>query len=125
MTDITGFGLLGHAHEVAKASRISLRIDHRTLPILPGAADYSHAGLCSTGLTSNREFYGPDVRLGDSVPAEVQDIVFDPQTSGGILIFCQSEDAAPLLRKLQAQHIGAVEIGTAGEPTDGCLIECV
>src|SRR5438132_6767303 len=57
MTDITGFGLVGHAIEVAKASHISIGIDHRKLPILPGALEYSRAGFCAGGLTSNREFF--------------------------------------------------------------------
>jgi selenide,water dikinase len=125
MTDITGFGLLGHALEVAKASRISLRIDHRALPILPGAPDYSRAGFCAGGLASNREFFAPDVRLNNSIPAEIQDILFDPQTSGGLLIFCRPENASALLLKLKAENIEAAEIGYAGEPNGNHWIECV
>src|SRR5712691_5968361 len=79
LTDITGFGLVGHALEVAKASHISLQIDHRKLPILPGALEYSREGFCAGGLTSNREFFGTKVHIPDSVPADVQNILFDPQ----------------------------------------------
>src|SRR5881296_3688724 len=113
LTDITGFGLLGHAVEVAKASGISIQIDHRKLPILPGALEYSHEGLCAGGLTSNREFFGDRVWIADSVPADVQNILFDPQTSGGLLIFSHPDDAAKLLDSLHASGIDAVEIGAA------------
>jgi len=112
MTDITGFGLVGHAIEVAKASHISLQIDHRKLPLLPGALEYSRAGFCAGGLTSNREFFGARVYISDPVPAEIQNILFDPQTSGGLLVFCHPEDDG-LLDSLRAAGIDAVEIGSA------------
>ena len=111
MTDITGFGLVGHAIEVAKASHISLQIDHRKLPLLPGALEYSHEGFCAAGLTSNREFFGTRVYIPDSVPPEIQNILFDPQTSGGLLIFCHPEEAG-LLDRLRSAGIDAVEIGS-------------
>ena len=113
MTDITGFGLLGHALEVAKASRITLEIDHRRLPLLPGALEYSRAGFCAGGLASNRQFYASQVRMSDSVPAEYQDVLFDPQTSGGLLIFAAPDDADALLNALRAAGVNAVEIGAA------------
>ena len=113
MTDITGFGLVGHALEVAKASHISIHIDHRRLPILPGALEYSREGFCAGGLTSNREFFAKNVRISDSVPADVQNILFDPQTSGGLLIFSHPDDAGKLLDDLRAAGVEAVEIGSA------------
>jgi selenide,water dikinase len=122
MTDITGFGLAGHAIEVAKASRISIRIDHRKLPILPGALKYSSEGLCAGGLTSNREFFGSRVAISGSVPADVQNVLFDPQTSGGLLIFCHPDDAAKLLDQLHAAGIAAVEIGSTGASAEHLLI---
>ena len=121
MTDVTGFGLIGHASEVAKASGISIRIDHRALPLLPGALEYSREGFCAGGLTNNREFFGPQVRVADSVPTDVQNILFDPQTSGGLLIFCQPQDAAALLQKLRAEEIDAAEIGTTSEKGSALL----
>ncbi len=111
MTDITGFGLVGHAIEVAKASRISIQIDHRKLPLLPGALEYSHQGFCAGGLTSNRDFFGTRVYIPDSVPPEIQNILFDPQTSGGLLVFCHPEEAG-LLDRLRSAGIDAVEIGS-------------
>jgi selenide,water dikinase len=115
MTDITGFGLLGHASEVAKASGITIQIDHQCVPILPGALKYSRGGFCAGGLTSNRDFFGSRVEISTAVPADIQNILFDPQTSGGLLIFCHPDDADGLLRKLQSESMEAVEVGVAAD----------
>ena len=122
MTDITGFGLVGHAIEVAKASRISIQIDHRRLPILPGALEYSRAGFCAGGLNSNREFFGPSVQIADSVSPEFQNILFDPQTSGGLLIFSNPADTDKLLAELRNVKVDAVEIGRTVPQTKYLLI---
>ena len=119
MTDITGFGLVGHASEVAKASRIAIQIDHKKLPLLPGALEYSRAGFCAGGLTNNREFFGGQIHIADTVPPDVQNVLFDPQTSGGLLIFCQAQDVSSLLKRLRAERIDAAEIGSAREQTPG------
>lgn len=111
MTDITGFGLAGHAIEVAKASHITIEFDHRAFPILPGALDYSTQGFCAGGLGSNRDFFGKNISIAESVPAAIRDVFFDPQTSGGLLIFCRAQDAAKLITTLQSENIPAVEIG--------------
>ena len=116
MTDITGFGLVGHALEVAKASRISIQIEHRKLPLLPGALEYSRAGFCAGGLTNNRDFFGESVRIADDVSPEMQNVLFDPQTPGGLLIFCPAQDADALLKRLRDAAIDAAEIGSAHEP---------
>ena len=116
MTDITGFGLAGHAIEVAKASRISIEIDHRSLRMLPGTLEYSRAGFCAGGLSSNREFFGGQVKISDAVPPDAQNVVFDPQTSGGLLIFSHASDAGALVEELRNEAIDAVEIGGATSP---------
>ena len=121
MTDITGFGLLGHASEVARASRLSIQIDHAKLPLLPGTLAYSQQGFCAGGLTSNEQFFGPNVFITDSVPPDVRNVLFDPQTSGGLLIFCGPQDVDPLVHKLQSERITAVEIGFTSDPTDHLL----
>jgi selenide,water dikinase len=121
MTDVTGFGLIGHAAEIAKASRISIHIDHTKLPLLPGTLEYSRAGFCAGGLTSNQEFFQKDTFIPRRLPSEIQNVLFDPQTSGGLLIFCQSQDADALITKLQAEKIHAVEIGFTSAPTDHLL----
>jgi selenide,water dikinase len=121
MTDVTGFGLAGHGIEVAKASHISIEIDHRKLPLLPGALEYSRAGFCAGGLVNNQEFFGPRILIGESVPPEVQNLLFDPQTSGGLLVFCEPGDADPLLARFQLEGIDAVEIGFTTEPSEQLL----
>lgn len=117
MTDITGFGLLGHALEVCKASRISVQIDHRQLPVLPGALEYSRAGFCAGGLNSNREFFAEHVRLPADLPSEFSDLVFDPQTSGGLLIFVDAKRSAELSGVLHRAGIAAADIGYSQEFT--------
>jgi selenide,water dikinase len=118
MTDITGFGLIGHTREVARASQVAISIDHRQLPLLPGALEYSRAGFCAGGLKSNREFYSGLIRIADTVPADYQDVLFDPQTSGGLLIFCRPEDADRLREGFASERLLLNEIGfvKAGDP---------
>ena len=111
MTDITGFGLAGHAAEVAKASGISIQMDHLAFPLLPGALDYSRQGFCAGGLSSNQEFFGKDILIGDSVSPEMRNVFFDPQTSGGLLVFCAAATANTLLDRFHSENILAVEIG--------------
>jgi len=111
MTDITGFGLIGHARELALASNISLRICAGRIPLLEGALDCVRAGHIPGGLKANREFAECVVGYEDEIPEEVKTILFDPQTAGGLLIVVASEDAAELNRDLNAAGILAVEIG--------------
>jgi selenide,water dikinase len=84
-TDITGFGLLGHAREMALASGVTLEIDWRALEFLPGALEYSKAGAHSGGLKNNRAFAAPAVEFASPVPPEIEALLYDPQTSGGLL----------------------------------------
>lgn len=121
ITDITGFGLAGHAAEVAKASHISIEFDHRRLPLLPGTLDYSRLGFCAGGLNSNQEFFGKQASIAESVPPDVRNVFFDPQTSGGLLLFCPPRDTDNLLKRLQAEGIGAVEIGFAAHQQEQLL----
>jgi selenide,water dikinase len=78
-TDITGFGLIGHAREMASASGVSIRINSATVPLLPGAMDCVRAGFIPGGLNANREFVECHVRFEKSVPDEVRTILFDPK----------------------------------------------
>jgi selenide,water dikinase len=118
MTDVTGFGLIGHAFEVARASHVTIEFEHQKIPILPGALQYSREGLCAGGLNNNREFYASSVRIGDSVPTDVATTLFDPQTSGGLLIFVEPAYVKPLLNTLRAVHQEAAEIGRVSPPSD-------
>jgi selenide,water dikinase len=121
MTDVTGFGLAGHASEVAKASHVSIHIDHNSVPLLPGVLEYSRQGFCAGGLTSNEEFFGPNVSIAESIPREMRNVLFDPQTSGGLLIFCQPQDAKSLLDRLRGESIDAFQIGFTTLPAERLL----
>jgi selenide,water dikinase len=86
-TDITGFGLLGHAAEITRNSGVGLRITAAALPLLPGALDYARAGIAPGGLGRNRDFLEQDgyVRIAENVEIAHQLLLYDPQTSGGLL----------------------------------------
>lgn len=105
VTDVSGFGLLGHAREMALASKVTLEIDVSKLQFLHGALEYARAGALSGGLHNNRDFVSSCVE-GTS---EVDDLLYDPQTSGGLLISLPEADAGRLERKLPAAYrVGSV-----------------
>jgi selenide, water dikinase len=110
-TDITGFGLIGHAREIAAGSGVSLRIDSAKIPLLEGALDCVRAGLIPGGLKNNRDFAECMVSYGPSVPEEIRTILFDPQTAGGLLLSVARSDAQALLAALRHAGVPAVEIG--------------
>jgi len=119
MTDITGFGLIGHAREVALASNVSLRFDASRIPLLEGARDCVRAGYIPGGLKANREFAECVVGYEEGISDEIKAILFDPQTAGGLLISVAAEDSAELARALNAAGVPAVEVGEvlpAGKP---------
>jgi selenide,water dikinase len=93
-TDVTGFGLLGHAREMALASGVTLEIDAGSVPTLPGALDYAARGALPGGLTNNRDFAAPCVEYARALAPEVDAILYDPQTSGGLLLSCPAAPPA-------------------------------
>jgi selenide,water dikinase len=108
-TDVSGFGLLGHAREMAAASEVTLEIDAGSVRMLPGALEYAEAGALPGGLRNNREFVGACVEIDRPLPAEAEALLYDPQTSGGLLIAVAPEDAAGLHRSYDsAYRIGQV-----------------
>jgi len=111
MTDVTGFGLIGHAREIALASRVSLRFCANQIPLLEGALECIRAGHIPGGLKANREFAECVVNYEAGISDEIKTILFDPQTAGGLLISVVPEDAAELTRTLKAAGVPAVEIG--------------
>jgi len=117
LTDITGFGLLGHAREVAVASGVSLVLEAARVELLPGALDYARQGFLPGGLKRNAEFLSGCVEFAGGVPEEVRNLMYDPQTSGGLLLSIGAADAAPLLEALRARDIIAQEIGAVIEKT--------
>lgn len=109
-TDVTGFGLLGHAREMALASRVTLEIRASAVRFLPGAIECSKAGAHSGGLHNNRDFVESCVLMPQEIPAEIQALLYDPQTSGGLLISIGEEDAKKLLAlRPEAYVIGRVQ----------------
>jgi selenide,water dikinase len=112
LTDVTGFGLIGHAREMALASEnISLHFHAGHIPLLEGALDCIRDGHISGGLKANREFAECVVEYEDGVPEELKTILFDPQTAGGLLISVAADSADELVHALQAAAVPATEIG--------------
>jgi selenide,water dikinase len=114
-TDITGFGFLGHAVQLVKNSGISVAIDSSVVPLFPDATGLAAQGMCPAGLHRNREFYSPWVEISDSVPLNVQDVLYDPQTSGGLLLIVESGKAGGLMEKLKQN--GMYDAALIGEVT--------
>jgi selenide,water dikinase len=111
LTDVTGFGLIGHAREMALASNVSLVVHSAKIPLLDGALECVRAGNIPGGLTANRDFAECLVEYENGIPEEVKTLLFDPQTAGGLLITVASEDAVALTSALLAASVPAVEIG--------------
>ncbi len=110
-TDVTGFGLLGHGREMAVASGVGLEIDHARLQFLPGALEAARAGNQPGGLKNNREFVSSAVEFRGVVAAEIEALLYDPQTSGGLLISVEAADAPALEQALREAAIPAAIIG--------------
>jgi selenide,water dikinase len=108
-TDVTGFGLLGHAREMALASNVTLEIDAGQIRFLPGAIEYSRQGALSGGLHNNRDFASCAVESSRQLPLEIDNLLYDPQTAGGLLIALAEPDASALERAFdRAYRIGRV-----------------
>lgn len=104
-TDVSGFGLIGHARELALASGVTLEIEPDRIEFLPGAVEYARQGALPAGLRNNREFASCAVEVARTLPAEIEILLYDPQTSGGLLIALSQGDA---LRLEGAYRIGRV-----------------
>lgn len=117
-TDITGFGLLGHAYEMAKASNITLNIVSKDVPLLPDVIELISDGMLTRGDKNNRVYVGDTVRIDGSVSGEMQSALFDPQTAGGLLISVAAADADQILNAVPTAKV----IGTVTE-FGGKLIE--
>jgi len=111
LTDITGFGLIGHAREMALASNVSLVLHSAEVPLLEGALDCVRAGHIPGGLRANREFAECVVEYENGIPEEVKTILFDPQTAGGLFISVAAGDANALRAALNTAGVPVVEIG--------------
>ena len=109
VTDVTGFGLLGHAREMALAGEVTLEIHSGEVPLLPGVLDYARQGALAGGLKNNREFVSCAVETVRELPEELVNLLYDPQTSGGLLIALPEEEAGRLVQRLEgARRVGRV-----------------
>jgi selenide,water dikinase len=116
VTDVTGFGLFGHAHEMAERSEVRIRLESERFPAIDGALDLARKGVRTSGDPRNREFAGPHVEV-EGIPEALEALAFDPQTAGGLLISVPA-DRGPALeaefgaRRLFLRRIGMVEEGS-------------
>ena len=104
-TDITGFGLLGHLAEMVDASELGIRIKSNKMPVIPGTDEYAKMGFIPGGAYKNREFRETMVEISSTVDRSLQDILFDPQTSGGLVICIEDIYADALVRDLKYNGI--------------------
>ena len=118
VTDVTGFGLFGHAHEMAERSGVCLRLESERLPAMDGALDIARSGLRTTGDPRNRDFASAHVDIAaDDVPDSLVSLGYDPQTAGGLLIALPADkgpafEAEMLSERLFVRRIGRVEEGS-------------
>jgi len=115
VTDVTGFGLFGHAHEVAERSGVRIRLESERFPAIDGALDLARKGVRTSGDPRNREFAGPHLHV-DGAPETLVALGFDPQTAGGLLVSVPADRGAVLeaefqARKLFVRRVGRVEEG--------------
>ncbi len=104
-TDVTGFGLMGHAFEMAKASGVTLNIDSKAVPLLPDVLELISQGMLTRGDKNNRVYVGETVRMNSSVSPQMQSALFDPQTAGGLLISIPEGKAAAFLNEIESSMV--------------------
>ena len=127
VTDITGFGLLGHAREMALGNpergieAVSLELDHSAVQYLPGALEAARQGFLPGGLKNNREFIGDCVGFAAGVQQEYRDLLFDPQTSGGLLIAISPDSADAAVSALERHDVSAIRAGKVITKTNPLL----
>ncbi len=123
LTDITGFGLIGHLREMLLASdKVSARLDSARVPLLEGALECVRAGHIPAGLKANREFAECIVQYANAIPEEIKTILFDPQTAGGLLVSAAPEAVGNLIRALANAGVPAAEIGEVLPRADHLII---
>ena len=119
-TDITGFGLLGHASEMAAGGTCGFEIEAAAVPLLEGARELAHGNVPGGGRT-NRQHFGAKISIGPDVPGDISDLLFDPQTSGGLLVAISQDAAAPALEELVRAGLIAAIIGRVTAPRESLI----
>lgn len=121
LTDVTGFGLLGHAHEMAQQSAVGVRIEWGALPLLPGAERYARKGHVTGGGARNEAFYGTFVREAGRLEGWQRQLLADPQTSGGLLAAVAADRADSVLEALRRAEEPVWRIGTVSSEAAGTI----
>lgn len=109
-TDVTGFGLAGHACEMIEESDVGIAIDVKSVPVFPGLQEFVESGILPGGLKRNRSFRAHMVERAPSCPEWLYDVLFDPQTSGGLLVALSPDEAPDLVRKMRDAEIASAAI---------------
>lgn len=121
-TDITGFGLLGHSCEMATASEVTFVINYSNVPYLKPAKNLAQMGIIPAGAYRNKNYFKKFIKYFDTIPEILEDIFYDPQTSGGLLISISEEKGKILTDKLNSKGIMAKIIGKVVEKCDHSII---
>ncbi|MBQ9810036.1 MAG: selenide, water dikinase SelD, partial [Spirochaetales bacterium] len=103
-TDVTGFSLAGHSQECAAASNVTIEFDINALPVIDGARELATFGFIPEGRYTNEDYLFDKVRFEAGIPQDLIDIAFDPQTSGGLLLFMPEEDARAFVREMDKPY---------------------
>lgn len=122
VTDITGFGFLGHALEMAEGSSVTIAIDYKNIPVINKTLEYARMGLVPAGAYSNRKYVGDKVKFVTDVPEEIKDVLYDPQTSGGLLVSLPKENIDLLLERLKNTPTEYAVVGEVMEKEDKYII---
>lgn len=122
LTDITGFGLLGHALEMAEGSSVTIKIKSNCVPIIEGAISYANMGLIPAGAYSNRKHIGDKIIFKTPIPKYLEDLLYDPQTSGGLLISINKDHVDALLKELENSPTEYAIIGEVCDKEDYYLV---
>ena len=112
-TDVTGFSLMGHGCEMAEASGLTIHISAGSVPVMARAREMAQMGLIPAGAYRNRDFFGPRVAMAEEVPLDLSDVLFDPQTSGGLLVALPADQAPEYVRRLEGLGQPAAIVGEA------------
>lgn len=121
-TDVTGFALLGHAWEMACASKVTIEIDATAVPLIDGALELASQGMLTSGDKTNREYVAGDAQINPSVDENLVKLLFDPQTAGGMLIAISEDKAEALLAALNKNYPHARIIGRVQPPAPSSII---
>ena len=118
-TDVTGFSLMGHLYQMLRASRVSARITAANVPLLTGALALARQGVGPGGTARNKDYFGAHVTVAANVEEAMIDLLFDPQTSGGLLVSAAGDKKDALLDALASAGVPATHIGDMMEPSAG------